>query len=80
MGRFCLTAQAGILLRKVFQYVNDTLNTDEFRHQEATVLDNTIAALTEVSLEEGGFRGIGVCSPTTICFRYGTLYTGVNEY
>ncbi|CAH0055486.1 unnamed protein product [Clonostachys solani] len=68
MGRFCLTAQAAILLRKVFQHVNDTLNTDQFRHQEATALDNTIAALTQVSLEEGRFRGIGVCSPTTICF------------
>ncbi|CAG9948054.1 unnamed protein product [Clonostachys rosea f. rosea IK726] len=68
MGRFCLTAQAGILLGRVFQLVNDTTNTDEFRHQEAIVLDNTIAALTQVSLEEGRFRGIGVCSPTTICF------------
>jgi hypothetical protein len=80
MGRFCLTAQAGILLGRVFQLVNDTTNTDEFRHQEAIVLDNTIAALTQVSLEEGRFRGIGVCSPTTICFRYEPVYIGVDYY
>ncbi|CAI6087978.1 unnamed protein product [Clonostachys chloroleuca] len=53
MGRFCLTAQVEILLGRVFRHVNDTTSTDEFRHQEATVLDNTIAALTQVSLEEG---------------------------
>lgn len=80
MGRFCLTAQAEILLGRVFQLVNDTTNTDEFRHQEATGLDNTIAALTQVSLEEGRFRGTGVCSPTTICFRYGIFHTGVDYH
>lgn len=80
MGRFCLTAQVEILLGRVFRHVNDTTSTDEFRHQEATVLDNTIAALPQVSLEEGRFRGIGVCSPTTICFRYGTFHTGVDYY
>lgn len=69
MGRFCLTAQAGILLGRVFRNIHDYPDQDGLRDQEAKVLDNTIAALTQVSLQEGRFRGIGVCSPTTICFR-----------
>ncbi|KAH6967597.1 hypothetical protein BKA56DRAFT_636383 [Ilyonectria sp. MPI-CAGE-AT-0026] len=67
MGRFCLTAQAAILLGKVFHNVQAP-EQDEFRRQEAKILDDTIVALTQVSLEEGRFRGIGICSPTTICF------------
>ena len=69
MGRFCLTAQAAILLGRVLQNINDTSDEGGFRDQEAKVLDKKIAALTRVSLEEGRFRGIGACSPTTICFR-----------
>jgi hypothetical protein len=72
MGRFCLTAQAVILLGKVFQYVNNSSGQEESRDREAKVLDDTIAALSKVSLQEGRFRGIGVCSPTTICYRYET--------
>jgi hypothetical protein len=70
MGRFCLTVQALILLGKVLRHVNDN-SGEEYRSHEAKVLDNTIAALTTVSLQEGRSRGFGVCSPTTICFRYG---------
>jgi hypothetical protein len=70
MGRFCLTAQAVMLLGKVLQHINDHSGEEELRDHEAKALDNTIAALTNVSLQEGRFRGIGVCSPTTICYRY----------
>ncbi|KAJ9608749.1 hypothetical protein H2200_006520 [Cladophialophora chaetospira] len=69
MGRFCLTAQAAILLGKVFMQIHDPANDEGMRDHEARVLENTIAALTEVSLQEGRLRGVGVCSPTTICYR-----------
>jgi hypothetical protein len=69
MGRFGLTAQAAVLLGRVFRNMHDNTGGDDFRNDEARVLDNTISALTKVSLEEGRYRGIGVCSPTTICYR-----------
>jgi hypothetical protein len=69
MGRFGLTAQASILLGRVFRNMNDNPSDDDFRDHEARVLDDTIRALAKVSLEEGKYRGIGVCSPTTICYR-----------
>jgi hypothetical protein len=65
MGRFCLTAQAIIFLGKALRNFNDESGQDD-----AKVLDNTIAALTNVSLQEGRFRGRGVCSPITVCYRY----------
>jgi hypothetical protein len=70
MGRFCLTAQATILLGKILRNVNDESDQQASRDHEAIVLDNTIAALTNVSLQEGRFRSMGVCSPTTVCYRY----------
>lgn len=70
MGRFCLTAQTTILLGKVLRNVRDKSGQEEFRHHEAKVLDNTITALTNVSIQEGRFRGVGVCSPTTVCYSY----------
>jgi hypothetical protein len=72
MGRFCLTAQAIIFLGKVIRNI-----TDESGQDEAKVLDDTIAALTNVSLQEGHFRGRGVCSPTTLCYRYELWWFGV---
>ena len=69
MGRFCLTAQAAILLGKVFRNIHDPAYDQGTRDREAKLLDDTIAALTDVSLQEGRLRGIGVCSPTTICHR-----------
>lgn len=71
MGRFGLTVQAAVLLGRVFRNMHDNTGGDDFRNDEARLLDNTISALTQVSLEEGRYRGIGVCSPTTICYRYG---------
>jgi hypothetical protein len=70
MGRFCLTVQATLLLGKILRNVGDPSGQEEFREQEAKRLDTTLVALTNVSLQEGHFRGIGVCSPTTICYRY----------
>jgi hypothetical protein len=69
MGRFCLTAQAIVLLGKVLQNVNDKPCPQNFRDDEAKLLDNTIAALTNVAYEEGRSRGVGVCSPITLLFR-----------
>jgi hypothetical protein len=70
MGRFCLTTQATILLGKVLRNINDESSKEEFCEHEAKVLDNTIVALTNVSLHEGRSRNVGVCSPTTVCYRY----------
>jgi hypothetical protein len=70
MGRFCLTAQATLLLGKILRIVKGPSGRDEFRGQEANFLDTTIAVLTKISLQEGQTRDIGVCSPTTICYRY----------
>lgn len=68
MGRFALTAQAAILLGRVFCNIHNT-HDESFRRAEAFTLGNTLTALTNVSLQEGRFRGIGICSPTTICYR-----------
>jgi hypothetical protein len=70
MGRFSLTVQAAVLLGRVLRNIHDDPEIQGFRDSEARVLDDTLAALTNVSLQEGRFRGIGVCSPTTICFRF----------
>ena len=70
MGRFCLTAQATLLLGKILRNVSDPSGQEEIREQDAKMLDTTLAVLTNVSLQEGHFRGMGVCSPTTICYRY----------
>jgi hypothetical protein len=77
MGRFCLTAQATILLGKVLRHVIDESSDGEFHENEAKVLDDTLAALTNVSIQEGRFRGIGVCSPTTVCYRYEYRQLGI---
>jgi hypothetical protein len=69
MGRFGLTVQAAILLGRVLRNIREATSGNIFQEDEAKVLDSTIAALTRVSSEEGQYRGIGVCSPTTICHR-----------
>jgi hypothetical protein len=74
MGRFSLTVQACILLGKVFRHTHESPEIDGFKAQEARSLENTLVALTNVSLQEGRSRGIVLCSPTTICFRYEYLY------
>lgn len=67
MGRFGLTVQAAVLLGKVLKYSRLLTSGYGFQEDEARILDNTVAALTKVSLLEGQHRGMGVCSPTTIC-------------
>lgn len=69
MGRFSLTAQAAVLLGRVFRSIHEFPVSEEFWQNDVKVLDNTLVALTNVSLEEGRFRGIAVCSPSTICYR-----------
>ena len=69
MGRFCLTCQAAILLGRVYRNIHDNLDVDGFHDQEARILEDTIVALTQVSLQEGSSRGISLCSPTTLCYR-----------
>lgn len=68
MGRFCLTAQAAILLERILQNINDRSSPEEFHEQEAKTLDDTAAALTSVALQEARMRGMTVCSPITACY------------
>lgn len=70
MGRFSLTAQSAILLGNVFRSIHEPPFSEAFWQNDVKVLDSTLVALTGVSLEEGRHRGIGVCSPSTICYRY----------
>ncbi|PTB39225.1 hypothetical protein M441DRAFT_196357 [Trichoderma asperellum CBS 433.97] len=70
MGRFSLTAQSAILLGRVFRSIHEPPFSEAFWQNDVKVLDSTLVALTSVSIEEGRFRGIGVCSPSTICYRY----------
>ncbi|UKZ94587.1 uncharacterized protein TrAFT101_009450 [Trichoderma asperellum] len=67
MGRFCLTVQAAYLLGKVLRYTGPQESGHRILEHEARILDNTIAALTKVTLQESVKRGIKVCCPTTIC-------------
>lgn len=59
-----------MLMGKVLRNINDDPDQGELRKQEAEMLDHTLAALTNVTLQEGRNRGVGVCSPSTLCFRY----------
>ncbi|UKZ66223.1 uncharacterized protein TrAtP1_007397 [Trichoderma atroviride] len=68
MGRFSLTAQSAILLGNVFRSIHEPPFSEAFWQNDVKVLDSTLVALTSVSLEEGRHRGIGVCSPSTICY------------
>ncbi|UKZ45883.1 hypothetical protein TrVGV298_000076 [Trichoderma virens] len=70
MGRFSLTAQAAVLLGRVFRSIHEFPVLEGFWQNDVKILDNTLVALTNVSLEEGRFRGIGVCSPSTICYSF----------
>ncbi|KAL7972099.1 fungal-specific transcription factor domain-containing protein [Trichoderma sp. SZMC 28014] len=70
MGRFSLTAQSAIMLGNVFRSIHEPPFSEAFWQNDVKVLDSTLVALTSVSLEEGRHRGIGVCSPSTICYRY----------
>lgn len=69
MGRFGLTVQAAYLLGKVLRYNCLQANGHVIQEDEIRLLDNTLSALTKVSLIEGRDRAMGVCSPTTICHR-----------
>ncbi|KAL7941885.1 hypothetical protein V8C42DRAFT_333996 [Trichoderma barbatum] len=80
MGRFSLTAQAAILLGRVFRSIHDFPVLEGFWQNDVKVLDNTLVALTNVSLEEGRFRGIGVCSPSTICYSARLLLHDKERY
>ncbi|KAH7268302.1 hypothetical protein B0J15DRAFT_533763 [Fusarium solani] len=80
MGRYGLTAQAAVLLGRVFQNIHDTSAMEGFQESEARILDSTLIALTNVSFQEGRFRGIGVCSPTTICFSARLLLHDESRY
>ncbi|KAH7305305.1 fungal-specific transcription factor domain-containing protein [Stachybotrys elegans] len=68
MGRFCLTAQAALLFGRVFRAIQEPHGASGARPLEEKLLDDTLSTLTNVSLQEGQLRGIGVCSPTTICY------------
>ncbi|KAH6873945.1 hypothetical protein B0T10DRAFT_234210 [Thelonectria olida] len=80
MGRYCLTAQAASLLGRVFRNINDDPGIEGFREDEVKVLESALIALTNVSLQEGRDRGIGVCSPTTICFSARLLLHDEERY
>lgn len=70
MGRFALTAQAASLLGRVFQHLAGRKKDPGYAEQEAVLLDGALATLTVVAAEEGRSRGIGVCTPSVLCFRY----------
>ncbi|KAH8807962.1 hypothetical protein F5884DRAFT_673623 [Xylogone sp. PMI_703] len=72
MGRFGLTVQAAFLLGRVLRFNYLSANGHTIEEDEVQILDNTLAALTKVTLQEGRDRAMGVCCPTTICHRYGT--------
>ena len=79
MGRFGLTAQAGILLGRTLRNVRDTLIIPEgiplsLQQEEANTLKQAISALAEVSSEEARLRGIEICGLTKICYRQVTYY------
>ncbi|KAF4460228.1 ATP-dependent Clp protease proteolytic subunit [Fusarium albosuccineum] len=80
MGRYCLTAQAAVLLGRVFRNIHDDPDIEGFHENEARALESTLVALTNVSLQEGRFRGIGVCSPTTVCFSARLLLHDEERY
>lgn len=70
MGRFALTVQAAFLLGRVLRNCRAVRDENGLQEEEARILDKTILALTQVSLQESQQRGMGLCSPTTICHRY----------
>ncbi|KAL7915502.1 fungal-specific transcription factor domain-containing protein [Trichoderma velutinum] len=80
MGRFSLTAQAAVLLGRVFRSIHEFPISEGFWQNDVKVLDDTLVALTNVSLEEGRFRGIAVCSPSTICFSARLLLHDKERY
>ncbi|KAL7924496.1 fungal-specific transcription factor domain-containing protein [Trichoderma austrokoningii] len=80
MGRFSLTAQSAILLGNVFRSIHEPPFSEAFWQNDVKVLDSTIVALTSVSVEEGRHRGIGVCSPSTICFSARLLLHDKERY
>ncbi|KAL7933864.1 fungal-specific transcription factor domain-containing protein [Trichoderma chlorosporum] len=80
MGRFSLTAQAAILLGRVFRNIQEFNVLEGFWQNDVKVLDDTLVALTNVSLEEGRLRGIGVCSPSTICYSARLLLHDTQRY
>ncbi|KAL6904051.1 fungal-specific transcription factor domain-containing protein [Trichoderma evansii] len=80
MGRFSLTAQSAILLGRVFRSIHEPPFSEAFWQNDVKVLDSTLVALTSVSIEEGRFRGIGVCSPSTICYSARLLLHDKERY
>ncbi|KAJ5620585.1 hypothetical protein N7510_004569 [Penicillium lagena] len=67
MGRFAFTVQAAFLLGRVLRNGRIPLDENGFQEEEARILDKAILALTQISLQESRQRGMGLCSPTTIC-------------
>lgn len=68
MGRYGLMAHASSLLGKALQHGHSSVNDANLSGEEAAILDRALAALTTVTHEEGAVRGIGVCTPTVLCF------------